>query len=169
MPEKYENEKGVHIDVHDDKNDKSHISFYDKDPKDPTHESIHINWDSETGKGNVVESDDSGKTTTDIGCFLTTACIKHFQETFDDNCYELSVLRWFRDNFVSKQDIDYYYKIAPQIVKAIETTHNKDTAYNYIYKNIVEVCVSAIEKRDYETAYKKYKNGVLNLEKTLAI
>ena len=34
--------------------------------------------------------------------------MKYFQENFDDNCYELTVLRWFRDNFVSKEDDKVY-------------------------------------------------------------
>ena len=45
--------------------------------------------------------------------------MKYFQENFDDNCYELTVLRWFRDNFVSKEDKEHYYEIAPIIVETI--------------------------------------------------
>ena len=43
--------------------------------------------------------------------------MKYFKENFDDNCYELTVLRWFRDNFVSKEDIKHYYEVAPIIVE----------------------------------------------------
>ena len=46
--------------------------------------------------------------------------MKHFQETFDDDCYELTVLRWFRDNFVSQEDIAHYYQTAPVIVAGID-------------------------------------------------
>lgn len=166
MGKTYENEKGVHIETHTDKNGKDHISFYDKSPRDRDHESIHINWDSSTGKGTIVESDSSGKTTTDIGCFLTTACMRHYQNNFDDNCYELTVLRWFRDNFVSKEDIKHYYKTAPMIVSAIENDINSDMVYDYIYDNVVDACVEAIEKGDYEFAYNRYKNSILSLEQT---
>ncbi len=44
--------------------------------------------------------------------------MKCFQEKFDDNCYELTALRWFRDNFVSKEE-------------------KSDIIYDYIYDNIV--------------------------------
>jgi len=48
---KYENEKGIFIDVHTDKRGKDHIDIYDKSPADPSHTSVHIDWDSNTGKG----------------------------------------------------------------------------------------------------------------------
>ena len=35
--------------------------------------------------------------------YLTSACMKKYAEQFDDNCYELKLLRWFRDKFVSKR------------------------------------------------------------------
>lgn len=81
-------------------------SIYNKNPSSPNHQSIYINYNTKTGKGNIVESNGSGrKTTIGIDCYLTTACIKHFKENFDDNCFELAILRWFRDNFVSQDDI----------------------------------------------------------------
>lgn len=43
--------------------------------------------------------------------------MKMYADSFDDNCYELTTLRWFRDTYVSKDDIDKYYNIAPRIVK----------------------------------------------------
>ena len=64
-----------------------------------------------------------------------------FQDEFDDNCYELTVLRWFRDNFVSKEDIELYYNVAPTIVKNIDALDNNEQIYNYIYSHIVEPCV----------------------------
>ena len=60
--------------------------------------------------------------------------MKYFQENFDDNCYELTVLRWFRDNFVSKEDIKHYYEIAPVIVEAINQEEKNDIIYDYIFK-----------------------------------
>ncbi len=100
------------------------------------------------------------------GCYLTTACMRHFKEKFDDNCYELTVLRWFRDNFVSIDDVNYYYEIAPNIVKEINQNNNCDRIYDYIYDTIVDECVKAIENGDYDFAYRRYRNSILNLEKT---
>lgn len=63
-----------------DKNGKDHINIYDKDPRSE-HGSIHINWDSSTGKGNIVDTTNGDKETTDVSCFLTTACMRHMRET----------------------------------------------------------------------------------------
>ena len=168
MPDKYKNNEGVYIDVHTDKSGKDHVSFYDKSPKDSSHSSIHINWDSENGKGSIVDTTNGNKETTNIGCFLTTACMRYFQEKFDDNCYELTVLRWFRDNFVSREDIEHYYEIAPIIVEAINEEEMSEIIYDYIYDNVVDYCVQQIEQGNYEAAYNRYKNSVLTLEEQFA-
>lgn len=94
--------------------------------------------------------------------------MKHLQGAFADNCEELTILRWFRDNFVSQDDIKHYYITAPIIVEAIDNIENNDTIYNYIYKNIVSACVIAIKKGDYEFAYNRYKTSVLALEEQFA-
>lgn len=140
-------------------------SIYDKRPDKDGHSSIHINYNTETGKGSIVEHGaDEKSTSTGIGCYLTSACMSHYLANFDDNCYELTVLRWFRDNFVSKEDIKHYYKTAPMIVEAIEQEEHKDIIYNYIYDNIVDACVEAIENGNYEFAYNRYKESILSLE-----
>lgn len=85
-------------------------------------------------------------------------------EKFDDNCEELIILRWFRDKFVSKEDIQHYYKIAPIIVSAINELANNNEIFNYIYENVVSACVTAIKNGDYAFAYRRYKSSVLSLE-----
>ena len=164
MSDKYKNNEGVYIDVHTDKGGKDHVSFYDKDPSDSSHNSIHINWDNKTGKGSIVDTTKGNKETTNIGCFLTTACMKYFQEYFDDNCYELTILRWFRDSFVSKEDIEHYYEIAPIIVETINKEKNANIIYGYIYENVIDYCVKQIEQGNYDKAYSRYKNSILTLE-----
>lgn len=166
--DKYKNNEGVYIDAHTDKSGKDHVSFYDKDPSDSSHSSIHVNWDSETGKGSIVDTISGDKESTDISCFLTTACMRHFQDKFDDNCYELRVLRWFRDNFISQKDIEYYYKIAPIIVETINKEEKAEIIYDYIYDNVVDYCVEQIEQGNYEAAYSRYKNSFLTLEEQFA-
>jgi len=130
--DKYENEKCVRIDVHTDKNGKDHISFYDKDPKDDNHRSIHINYDSNTGKGNIVDTTSGEKETTDIGCYLISACMRHYL-TFH-----------------------------------VEATEHSCLIYDYIYDNIVDFCVAAIENGDYTSAYNRYRNSILSLEDVFA-
>jgi len=155
------------IRVHTDKRGKDHIDVYSGDPKGE-HTSIHINIDTNTGKGTIVDTTGGSKETTDTQCYLTSACMKYFQEKFDDNCYELTVLRWFRDNFVSKEDIKHYYKVAPVIVETINNEEKRDIIYNYIYDNIVDYCVEQIENGNYVAAYNRYKNSILILEEQFA-
>ncbi len=101
---------------------------------------------------------------TDSHCYLTSACMKYLREKFDDNCYELTVLRWFRDNFVSKNDIEHYYKVAPIIVAKINNEEKCNAIYDYIYDNIIDYCITEIENGNYKEAYKRYKESILALE-----
>ena len=150
------------IKVHIDKKGKKHVDIYSGDPRGE-HSSVHINIDPNTGKGTIVDTTNGSKETTDTQCYLTTACMKRFQNEFDDNCYELTVLRWFRDNFVQKEDTELYYKVAPTIVENINILDDNEQIYNYIYSYIVEACVKAIENGDYDFAYNRYKSSVLAL------
>lgn len=158
---------GTYINVNSNDN-KGHVNVYDSDPRDE-HDSIHINVDYNTGKGSITEKEGDSKTTTDIACYLTSACMKYFQESFNDNCYELTVLRWFRDNFVSQEDIEHYYQTAPVIVAGIDNCgKGANIAYDYIYENVVRACVEAIENGDYKFAYERYKSTTLALEEQFA-
>ena len=163
------NNKGVIIKISTDKNGGDHISFYGSDVDKP-HDGIHINIDYNKGTWtSTTHNADKSDTDSSSGfCYLTTACMKHYLNNFDDNCYELTVLRWFRDNFVSEEDIKHYYNTAPYIVCGIEKEDNKDIVYNYIYDNVVDYCVTAIENGNYMEAYKRYKNSILSLEELYA-
>jgi hypothetical protein len=94
--------------------------------------------------------------------------MEYFQDRFDDDCYELTVLRWFRDNFVLKEDIEHYYEVAPIIVETINKEEKADMVYDYIYDNVVDYCVREIEQGNYDAAYSRYKNSVLALEEQFA-
>ena len=143
--------------------------YYDRSTYGNTkHNSSHIqseideNWErTDNDRDNGTQTHSSGS-----GCYLTSACMSHYLTNFDDNCYELTVLRWFRDNFVSKEDIKHYYKTAPMIVDTIEKEKHKDIIYNYIYDNVVDACVEAIENGDYNFEYNRYKESILSLEQT---
>ena len=161
----YVNDKGVTIKINTDKNGNDHIGFYggevDK-PHDAAH--VNVNYAKESWSSTTHGPDKSGTNSGSGGCYLTSACMKYFQEKFDDNCYELTVLRWFRDNFVSKEDIEHYYEVAPIIVETINKEEKSGIIYDYIYDNIVGYCVEQIEQGNYEAAYNRYKNSVLVLE-----
>ena len=68
-------------------NDKNaSYSIYDKNPSEKGHSAIHVNINTQTGKGSIVEHGANGRSTkTDTSCYLTCACMEHFQENFDDN------------------------------------------------------------------------------------
>lgn len=160
----YVNEKGVVIKVSEYSDGSGvKIDFYDKDPSDPTHKSIHTHINNDGTYS--TESNVSGETEkTSGGCYLTSACMEHFKSAFDDDCYELTVLRWFRDNFVTDEDIKHYYRVAPSIVEEIKKEENSNLIYDYIYDNVVDYCVTEIENGNYMNAYKRYKESILALE-----
>ncbi len=158
------NQKGVYLEGHTDKGGNMHVNVYNNNPTNPNHSSIHVNVNSKTGKGTIVEKSGSSKTTTNIGCYLTSACMRYYLNNFQDNCFELSVLRWFRDNFVSEEDIKIYYEVAPLIVNIIEKDQDKARIYDYIYDTIVDFCVQAILNGNYNLAYERYKSSILNLQ-----
>lgn len=141
--------------------------YYDRSPYgNAKHNSTHVksdlneNWErTDNDRDNGTQEKSSGS-----GCYLTTACMRHFNESFDDNCYELTILRWFRDNFVLKEDIEHYYDVAPMIVEAIDKEEKSETIYDYIYDNIVDYCTEQIVQGNYDAAYNRYKNSVIVLE-----
>lgn len=103
----------------------------------------------------------------DEGCFITTACIKHFGLT--DNCYQLQTLRLFRDNYLLKSKatkslVQQYYIIAPQIVTCLEGDKNKYKLYNKVFQQINKAC-AAIEKNEFGTATIIYQETVFQLMK----
>ncbi len=161
----YVNDKSVTIKVTTDKKGNDHVSFYGGSVDKP-HDAVHVNvnYDKSSWSSTTHGPDKSDTKSSSGGCYLTTACIKQFKEKFDDNCYELTVLRWFRDYYVSSEDILHYYTVAPIIVDAINKEEKSDIIYDYIFDNIVDYCVSQIELGNYEEAYNRYKNSVLWLE-----
>lgn len=159
-----ETEGGLWIKANTDKRGGEHIDIYDDDPKGPHDESIHITFKTDDTITVTTKSGDEPRETTDLKCFLTTTCIRNMKDNFDDDCYELTVLRWFRDNFVATEDIKYYYEIAPLIVECINKSPDSNEVYKNIYERIILVCVNAIENKNYAFAYSTYKNAILDLE-----
>lgn len=162
----YVNDKGVTIKINTDKNGKDHISFYDG-PVDGDHSAVHVNVDYDDGGSWTSKTHGSEHSDSDPGsggCFLTSACMNAMSESFDDNCHELQILRWFRDNHVDKEDIEYYYKVAPSIVNHINAQDDCRDIYVDIYNTVIKPCVEAIEAGKYESAYDTYRGAVKKLE-----
>ena len=142
----------------------SHSYYASKDDYNLGNDPDYSRQESNSRENPTVEEVQNGAG----GCYLTTACMKHMQEEFDDNCEELTILRWFRDKFVSEEDINHYYKTAPIIVAAIDKLEDNKKIYEYIYENVVDACVKAIKNKDYDFAYKRYKSSILALEEQYA-
>lgn len=160
----FKNEKGTYIKVQEDKKGIVHVGVYDKRPDDPTHKTIHINVDT-NNKTYTTNDNTSGKNEPSSGgCFLTTACMRYYKNNFDDNCYELTKLRWFRDNFVSEEDIKHYYTLAPIIVDEINKLDNSEDIYKNIYENVIVTCIKYMQNLDYKRTYEVYKKCILELE-----
>ena len=82
------------------------------------------------------------------GCFITTAVCKYYNKP--DNCYELELLRNFRDTWLAAQPdgkelIEEYYDIAPDIVTALNASDEKDKVYKHIWSTYIEPCIRLIE------------------------
>lgn len=159
----YVNKEGVTIKAHTDKYGRVHVDFYDG-PVDEDHDYVHTRFDPKEEKFRGYHDDDP-KAKEDHNCFLTTACMKVHTENFDDNCYELQTLRWFRDHHVNQEDIDHYYRIAPDIVRAIDASEHATDVYIDLYYRVIRLCIHAIERQRYDIAYHVYRKAVLELEK----
>lgn len=95
---------------------------------------------------------------TSSGCFLTTAACEFMGKS--DDCRELTLMREFRDTVLlnsicGKVLVDDYYKLAPEILKAIETNSNKNKILNYIYDEICKI-VKLLEEKKFDSAISEY-------------
>lgn len=108
----------------------------------------------------IYKGDNSG------GCFITSACVIAMGK--DDDCYELTILRNFRDNYLKRtkigiEDVKKYYEIAPQIVKKINSIIDREKIYKNIYDSMISPCIKYIERREYEKAHHHYRMEVIKL------
>ncbi|HEY8784714.1 MAG TPA: CFI-box-CTERM domain-containing protein [Mucilaginibacter sp.] len=91
---------------------------------------------------------------------MTTVCVNAMQ--LPDNCYELQILRNFRDEYIASKTngtliIAEYYETAPKIISAINSTGNGNKIFRNLYPKIKEA-VFLIEQNKFEDAYKFYCN-----------
>lgn len=96
-------------------------------------------------------------------CYITTAVCDSMG--YDDDCRELTVLREFRDGYMSvtvdgPAMIREYYETAPAIVEGINTRTDSACIYREIYKQYIAPCVSMIEAGELEQCLEHYKKMV---------
>ncbi len=96
------------------------------------------------------------------GCFITTAAC-HYKGLPDD-CYELEVLRHFRDSYLlatgdGRNMVDHYYSVAPALAERLVEPSDLDQVWN-----AVTDCIIAIESGKPREAVATYKQMVLSLQ-----
>lgn len=123
----------------------------------------------DSGTKNNPDDNEINDMAKDGSCYLTTACMHHYKYNFDDKCSELEVLRWFRDNYCTKEEVEHYYKVAPKIVSHINSRNNSDEFYEYIYNALILRSIMAIGNNDFDLAHKIYTKHVQALESALHI
>lgn len=104
------------------------------------------------------------------GCFITTAICEYFDK--EDDCYELTTLRKFRDNWLKNQYdgiylIEEYYDIAPNLVERLNSLSIKDNVYHKLWYEYINICLKMIEEEKYQECKLKYIEMVNYLKKYL--
>lgn len=93
------------------------------------------------------------------GCFITTAICNEFGKP--DDCYELTTLRKYRDEWLAKQTdgtalIREYYSVAPFLVKMIDRQPDHQKIYRFLNTKYLSNCVSLVEKGLFEACKEAY-------------
>ena len=101
------------------------------------------------------------------GCFITTAVCKCFGKP--DDCYELTMFRGFRDNWLVKQPdgealIAEYYAIAPTIVSCIDQMASSADIYQQIWQRYLAPCLKHLEQGENEACKERYVDMVRTLK-----
>ena len=101
-------------------------------------------------------------------CFITSAVCRTLGKP--DDCYELTLLRGYRDGYLSDQEngeelIRLYYDIAPTVVKRIDRRENAGEIYASIYENYLLPCIRMIEAGENERCRMTYESMVYDLQK----
>lgn len=100
-------------------------------------------------------------------CYITTAVCETFHKP--DDCYELTLLRDYRDGYLMEQPdgeqlIHEYYDVAPTIVKRINRRPDKKQIYSQIWNTYLQPCISMIEHQELEECRELYVKMVRNLQ-----
>lgn len=100
-------------------------------------------------------------------CYITTAVCECFGKP--DDCYELTLLRSYRDSYLMSQPegeelIRRYYDVAPTIVKRINRSADKKAVYQMIWETYLQPCIRMIENGEKEACKELYIQMVNELQ-----
>ena len=115
--------------------------------------------------GNNVKKKAVRKSAKKDDCFITTACVEYFN--LEDGCFELELLRSFRENYLLKsikgRKLNNQYKIiAPSIVLELKKDPQISFLIPRVFKSIQQACDMIILGR-YSLAIEKYFETTFNL------
>ncbi|MGO5130001.1 CFI-box-CTERM domain-containing protein [Mitsuokella jalaludinii] len=101
------------------------------------------------------------------GCFITTAVCQCFGKS--DDCYELTMFRHFRDNWLMQQPdgkalIAEYYATAPAIVSCIDGREHPADIYQQIWQRYLSPCLKHLEQGEYKACKERYIAMVCTLK-----
>jgi hypothetical protein len=105
-------------------------------------------------------------------CYLTTATCEALG--MDDNCRELTELRWFRDNILTRSEegragVELYYRTAPAIVEAIARRVDAKSVYVDLYAKVIRPSAEAVIAGNYDEAYRLFRNMVFSYRERFTI
>lgn len=100
-------------------------------------------------------------------CYITTAVCETFGKP--DDCYELTLLRNYRDSYLQSQPdgeevIREYYDVAPTIVKRINRQPDKKKIYRGIWETYLSPCITMIENDEKAACKELYIEMVRTLQ-----
>lgn len=144
------------------------ILHYKGSSSAPLAECISKEWKKQFPKSNVSMAEFD---TIESGfhrkfCYITTAvCLS---TGGGDDCYELSLLRNYRDGYLASLEkgsemIRRYYDVAPSIVKHIDEQEDSGRIYDDIYKEWISPCIRMIEEGRNEECCQTYEQMVETL------
>lgn len=99
-------------------------------------------------------------------CILSSASVSY--KGLPDNCYELELLRNFRDTFMSKlpngeQLIEEYYSLSDAIIEKVELDKIENEFYEKVFNELIIPSVKLIEEKQHNNALQYYRNFVLKI------
>ena len=105
------------------------------------------------------------------GCFITTAVCEY--RGMSDRCYELQLLRYYRDVWLShqkegKQLIEEYYRVAPGIVEKLKESNEYSEYCMTLWEEYIMPCVKMIESGENENCKDLYVKMVRYMEHEFA-
>lgn len=100
-------------------------------------------------------------------CYITTAVCETFGKP--DDCYELTLFRNYRDNYLMQQPdgeavVREYYDVAPTIVKRINKQPDRAKIYRSVWNTYLSPCLSMIEQGNNQSCKELYMEMVRDLQ-----